>query len=189
MVNYLEMFNRFAGGADEMATFIDQLDRHILRSDQQRDETVRQNEELQAEIDRLVSESAASAQEKESLLAKLKDLKKSNIGTYAPAATSHIVAGGHGINVGGSGLSFSSGQGITISLQKNCSNCGMPYTSSAGAITVDDGRCESCRHMFGLTINPQRTCSRCRMLYTPNALMVDDGRCESCKNLGFHNFG
>jgi ppGpp synthetase/RelA/SpoT-type nucleotidyltranferase len=157
LADFLRIFNRLSGSADEMGTFIKRLS-HFTREQAaklaERDLEIGRKESA---LNKAISELEISQGEKEHLIAQVEELKKSSrpfpylvLGTAAGAATAAGVATAVGSGnlttgyflPGVSGVAALTGQPLKV-----CTACGKPYTEPLNsALTIDDSlKCPDCR--------------------------------------------
>lgn len=144
LTDFLTMFNRLAGSADEMGTFIKALSQHLTAM---RNEIASKDEEI-----RKLGESVAAAveklrigdQEKQQLKDKVEELRKASIDLSGFKTLTQIKLPEL------SKLSISAADIRPFSeLKKRCAECGTEYIPSIAEsmMASSSDRCEACRKL------------------------------------------
>jgi putative GTP pyrophosphokinase len=146
LAHVLTIFNRLAGSADEMGTFIKALSSYIRDQSAKVAERERQITEKEDDLQKAVSQLKINEGEKIKLQKQIAELRKSSLFTEVPGFVGNASLKDL-MSIGGSGWSNL--------LQKTCDKCGKRYTepltissssviSSSGVISFSN-RCEDCR--------------------------------------------
>jgi putative GTP pyrophosphokinase len=167
---YLAVFNRLAGNADEMGTFLRRLkfalDDRELAHKTELEKQERDKETMIADLESVKKKLKAESDERKKLQKTIDSLQDSR-----PASLPYEYPS-PGIRIGGDLF------GLQV-----CKKCGAAYSPVIGA--VDNGSCLTCYgsdlRMFGLTTH---TCKQCGLSYTPNLTTIDRGLCFTCDASG-----
>ncbi len=150
LADFLNLFNRIAGSADEMGTFIQALSQYVAQQEVQQAQTERQLKET-------ISQLKVSETEKKRLADQVDSLRKSAVGplytvkdTSLPSASSIFgtaFPSSGVINIGTAMSPPSTGfinVGAIINPTKVCTKCGAQFTEALGSVLVSD-KCYTCR--------------------------------------------
>jgi len=156
LAEFLTIFNRLAGSADEMGTFIKVLREHLV-------EQAAKVAKAETELNEAISRLKISDAEKSKLQAQVEELRKSSIpsivGSRYPFDLGNVsaltnVAGltpiSYLTNVPGIGAYPRIGLGGLVALNV-CPGCGLPFTKEVGLGVTPSALCPACRKKQGDT--------------------------------------
>jgi ppGpp synthetase/RelA/SpoT-type nucleotidyltranferase len=168
---FLELFNRLAGSADEMGTFIKTLRQSV---EEHRATLASKQSELKA----MISKAKMEEQAKKELQGKLDDYLKSSrstgpdLSTYLTPYTNMAL---------GSLMPKSDAAWVGAIPAKKCVNCGASYQSDLLGFSLGPDLCPTCR-TAGIQM---KVCSRCGKTYSSNLLdfsvVVGGNLCPACR--------
>lgn len=194
LCDYLGILNVFAGGADQMGSFIRRLKSHLADRDARYQSDIeiyeRDKQEMIQNLESVKKQLNAESEDRKKLQKTIDSLQTTKPPTPAPDA------------LAASGFSGISGWAAT----QKCEGCGGSYNSAIGVcprcltVTLGVRRCRECGSSLpvgGLGLAHSDLCFRCQTLGTsgafPNACcrcgrivttrlgMINDGVCEVCK--------
>ena len=151
LAEFLRIFNRLAGSADEMGTFIQELSVHFREQAAKVAEMQSQLTTAEGAVDETISKLTISEKEKKALQKQIKELQVSsraavsvNIGETFSAMSGKASA----ISTSYEGLSLS--PPIIISTGKQCAKCGTTYypNYSIPLLGQNSSLCNACQTPF-----------------------------------------
>ena len=169
---YLFVFNRLAGSADEMGSFVrflkNGLEDIVRKSKEALDEKDKAISELREQIKHLKIEK----KEKDRLEAQLEEISRASSVTYGTTLNPSILNSGY--------LSGASNLGLSIAPQ-TCSRCGKEIKDSFLNITYPP-LCSDCRYTTAFV---SQKCSRCGKDIDSLSIQVGPPLCSNCRTSGF----
>lgn len=141
----LRIFNRQAGSADEMGTFIKALDRHHTEQSAKIAQMELERASTEAELQRMISKLTISDEEKKTLQAQVAQLQKATSRMSPPDL--HLLTGAVP-SMKLPSYDFADALGvIKFGQDQICSVCAKSYTPGPGEIVgIIPGRCPDCRN-------------------------------------------
>ncbi|MEK6335844.1 MAG: hypothetical protein AABM67_13010 [Acidobacteriota bacterium] len=193
--DYLSILNRFAGGADEMGSFIKWLKCELEKRDETYQEEIRAYETEKADMIRnlesvkkdLKSESA----ERKKLQRTIDSLQSARPPTpTGPSVSAYNFSSLSGTQCEGCGYTYNAIAGVCPRCMtsafggRKCRHCGS--TTEMGLTIGSSDLCFRCQSAAPLTtIGGAKTCLRCGRSFTVPLGMISDGVCGSCKATAF----
>lgn len=152
LADFLTIFNRLAGSADEMGTFIKALSRYLSEQREQLSVRDKQIAEKEAALKDAVSQLKISDTEKKKLKTQIESLRKSSQVDNSFLSLSSLTKSSL---ITGSRVSEDLLPGMvsisTLRPERTCEKCGKKYVDDTWLTTSNGKRCPTCR-FSGMTI-------------------------------------
>lgn len=136
LLDFLMIFNRIAGSADEMGTFIRMLTEQLQSREDELSEKESEIEELSSDLKKMIDKLKISNQEKSRLQEKISDLRQSS-SDGSNSFMGHIGAADYVSK-------FATGSFYTMGKQKRCSHCFRPFRVSPANFAGNFSTCPHC---------------------------------------------
>jgi ppGpp synthetase/RelA/SpoT-type nucleotidyltranferase len=174
---YLFIFNRLAGSADEMGSFVRLLKYKLDEIAKKSQESIEEKDNAINELREQIKKLKIEKKEKENLEAQIEALSKSSSFSLQGSVIAQPLDGLMGFSALGSqgtlGLAF---------VPTKCSKCGKEITDSSYAISSYPPLCSECRISTYTII---QNCSRCGKIITdPLASLTVPTLCVDCQSRG-----
>ena len=213
---YLAVFNRLAGNADEMGTFIkwlkNTLEERELAFKTELEKRERDRAAMIEDLESVKKKYKAESDERKKLQRTIDSLQDPPSISF-PNVSAPPAIGGLGVSLFGMHTCKQCGQSYAPSLLgtidkglcmmcantglfgfglavHTCSHCGESYTPSITGL-MDSRLCNKCQSTTVLGfVSSTRSCKECGGLYTPSiAGLMDSGVCNRCKSTSAFGFG
>lgn len=162
---FLTIFNRLAGSADEMGSFVRRLLSELRQGALER-------ERLREELKEKIRQQNIDRTEKEELTRKVDELSQ-----YAPTTAPLAIPSGYPGAILGSGSRLTGS--LHLPLSRECSNCGREFTEDALAgLGPGSDLCAECR--IASCLSRKKICSKCGKEYSDTELNQSGTRPNLC---------
>jgi len=157
---YLVMFNRLAGNADDMGTFLLYLKAQLEKQDETKKKLEAELKDKNAELGRIIKKLTISDAEKEELQDRISALSKSNLEYALPSLKAGVLPADlyptdYAAGVLPADL-YPTDYAAFQMPGRRCIICGgeIPFSSFTSVLTSIDGKCDNCRNRFGIGGSP-----------------------------------
>jgi hypothetical protein len=149
---YLVMFNRLAGSADEMGTFLLSLKTYLEQQDEIQKNLQGELTNKEGELRRIIRKLRISSDEKRELDGKIAALSKSSYEYTLPSFGNLSGKGTGFLSIPQGSINNIASISQTPTLILKCKICGKEISSNPFPLIFNDGKCDNCRLTYVLGI-------------------------------------